>query len=128
MTRNDNYEPGKGAKDWKVREKDTMARRRARWDKDQKAEAVEFYGKEKAMGMSGKRNGKGDRRRPTNQEQYEAGYMATFAETPQERAMWAKRWQQLRDGKVRDNADQVQPDTGSAGGSDEGAHPDRDGV
>lgn len=90
----------KGAKDWDVRQKDSMASRRKRWDADQKKDAVAYYGKNTAMGnVSGAGAGKGDKRRPTDAEMYEAGYMSAHADTPQERERWAKKWRALRDGK-----------------------------
>jgi hypothetical protein len=91
----------KGAREWKTREKDSMSTRRARWDADQMKDAVDFYGKNRAMGnvRGGTGAGKGDKRRPTDAEMYEAGYMAAYAETPAEREQWKKKWRALRDRK-----------------------------
>lgn len=99
----------KGARDWKVREKDSMANRRSRWDADQKKDAVDHYGKNTAMGnVRGSTGaGKGDKTRPTNAEKYEAGYNACFANTPEEREMWAARWQALHDAERQDQQEPV---------------------
>jgi hypothetical protein len=82
-------------KRWKEQESDSLADRRRKMTG---ARRKEF---DKVHGTGGKKvsNGKGDARRPTDPDLYEAGYMSTFAKTPQEREMWSKRWKALRDGK-----------------------------
>lgn len=90
----------KGAKDWKERAADSMASRRARWDKDQVKDATAEYGADVARGVIGAAGaGKGDKRRVTDQELYEAGYMAAYAETAEARESWARRWQTLHDAR-----------------------------
>ena len=47
--------------------------------------------------MSGQwEGGKGDTRRPTDRKLFDAGYMAAFAKTPDERKKWSQIWHDLR--------------------------------
>jgi hypothetical protein len=82
-------------KRWKEQESQGLADRRRRLKGARRKEFDQFYG----TGGKTVTNGKGDKRRPTDPEMYEAGYMSTFAKTPQEREMWSKRWRALRDEK-----------------------------
>lgn len=103
----------KGAKDWSERAADSMASRRARWDKDQKAGATAEYGADVASGAIGATGaGKGDSRRPTDQELYDAGYQAAFADTKEERERWVAEWQRLHDARrpALEPADEVEED------------------
>jgi hypothetical protein len=93
---NHNVSLGSGEKRWKEQAAQSLADSRRRTPKDRMKEFDSFH---KNMDKGTKQAGKGDGRRPGNQEMYEAGYMATFAETPQEREKWAARWRALRDGK-----------------------------